>query len=163
MHVYAEAFGQLPEVVDVRPNSSSGSLVLRYPVDQAGQFLEKFALSCLEQRLGIRFPLLEDPEIIAKAEAEIAHLLGQHSELAVKTMALLNSIDLELRAVSNNTIDLNVALIGGLAIFVFMGIGAAASTPMWVTLALYAVNHAVQLQSRGLVPVPATSHASLTT
>lgn len=133
---------------------------MQYRTEKADAFLEEFRQRCRERRLVERPPHRQDPIAVAKAHADQAELLAQHSEFAKKTMSFFNSVDLELKMVSDNTIDLNIALVGGLALFTFMGIGAAASTPMWVTLALYGINHAVRLQSEGLVAQSAPTHAS---
>jgi hypothetical protein len=36
-----------------------------------------------------------------------------------------------------------------LAVATFAGVGATAATPMWVTLALFALNHFIEMQTPG--------------
>ena len=52
----------------------------------------------------------------------------------------------KLKITTGNTVDLKIVLAGGLAAFTFLEIGATAATPMWVTLALFSLNHFAELQ-----------------
>ncbi len=156
---YADLFSNAAVVRAVTLNASTGCIALQYQPSEEGAFFDCLDKLCGEEGLIIVSPPSVDPAEAANAVADRTRLLAQHSEFALKTMAFFNDVDLELKVVSDNTIDLNIALVGGLAIFTFMGIGAAASTPMWVTLALYGINHAVRLQSQGLTAIPAASPA----
>ena len=142
---------------NVSLNASTGCIVIRYHAEEDSAFLSAFKEAYEGEGLVLMSQPAADPEVAVKIAADRTRLLAQHSEFAMKTMTFFNDVDLELKVVSDNTIDLNIALVGGLAIFTFMGIGAAASTPMWVTLALYGINHAVRLQSQGLAAVPVTA------
>ena len=102
----------------------------------------------------------EEVRELSQTIAKEAAYLSEHSEIAKRTMAFFNSVDLELKVISSNTIDLNIALVGSLAVFALMGIGATAATPMWVTLALYGINHAVRLQTEGLSKAPGSGHSA---
>ena len=64
-------------------------------------------------------------------------------------------VDRELKLASGNTIDLKLLLAGGLAVYTFFEIGADAATPMWVTLALFSLNHFAELHTQLAPPVPA--------
>ena len=52
-----------------------------------------------------------------------------------------------MKLTTGNAIDLKVLLAGGLAAYTFWEIGAEAATPMWVTLALFSLNHFAELHS----------------
>ena len=152
---YADLLSSSAGVSSVTLTASTGCVVVLYqPADEVA-FFDGLDRLCAEEGLVFMAPPAVDEHEAANAVAARTRLLVQHSEFALKTMAFFNEMDLELKIVSDNTIDLNIALVGGLAIFTFMGIGAAASTPMWVTLALYGINHAVRLQSQGLTAIPA--------
>jgi hypothetical protein len=79
-----------------------------------------------------------------KAEAEF---FAERSELAKTTVDLFRNLDLQLKLTTGNTIDLKILLAGGLAAYTFWEIGAEAATPMWVTLALFSLNHFAELHS----------------
>jgi len=55
---------------------------------------------------------------------------------------------------SINVIDLKIVLALTLAIATFAGVGVSAATPMWVTLALFAVNHFIEMQTQSTAPAP---------
>ena len=48
---------------------------------------------------------------------------------------------------SGNNLDLKIMVPIGLAAVTFLEIGAAAATPMWVTLAIFSLNHFVELHA----------------
>jgi hypothetical protein len=48
---------------------------------------------------------------------------------------------------SGNTLDLKMGLCVGIVGFMVFGIGAAAATPVWVTLSLFGLNHFIEMQS----------------
>ena len=152
---YADLLSSPAGVSAVTLTVSTGCVAIQYQPAEEVAFFEGLDRLCAEEGLFVMSPPTVDEHQAANAVADRTRLLAQHSEFALKTMAFFNDVDLELKIVSDNTIDLNIALVGGLAIFTFMGIGAAASTPMWVTLALYGINHAVRLQSQGLTAIPA--------
>lgn len=159
---YADLFSSPAGVCAVTLNVSTGCVAIQYQPTEEVAFFDGLDRLCAEEGLVFVSPPSVDQHEAANAVTDRTRLLAQHSEFALKTMAFFNDVDLELKIVSDNTIDLNIALVGGLAIFTFMGIGAAASTPMWVTLALYGINHAVRLQSQGLTALPEAAPAFLT-
>lgn len=46
---------------------------------------------------------------------------------------------------TGNAIDIKLLLALGLVGFTFLEVGATASTPMWVTLAIFALNHFAEM------------------
>lgn len=152
---YGAKFSTLPAIIKITGNEVTGSIVIQYEKDIEYKFLEDFHKLCKEQSLTVRPPVSDDIAMMSRLVTDEAAFLAEHSEIAKRTMAFFNAVDLELKLVSANTIDLNIALVGSLAVFTLMGIGATAATPMWVTLALYGINHAVKLQSEGLSTLPA--------
>lgn len=150
---YGAVFSSLTGIRKISGSEVTGSIVMHYDKLAEDRILEEFAQLCSDHCLTIG--TLDSDEItdLSQTVAREAAYLSEHSELAKRTMAFFNSVDLELKVVSANTIDLNIALVGSLAVFALMGIGATAATPMWVTLALYGINHAVRLKSEGLSTV----------
>lgn len=157
---YGAKFLALPAIRKITGNEVTGSLVIHYDKDSEHKFIEDFHRLCDEHSLIVRPPAADDIDDLSRLLADEATFLAEHSEVAKRTMAFFNALDLELKLVSSNTIDLNIALVGSLAVFTLMGIGATAATPMWVTLALYGINHAVRLQSEGLSKLPARASTS---
>ena len=152
---YGATFSTLSEIRKITGNEVTGSIVIHYDKDFERKFVEDFHRLCNEHSLTVRPPVADDIAELSRMVADEAAFLAEHSEIAKQTMAFFNALDLELKLVSSNKIDLNIALVGSLAVFALMGIGATAATPMWVTLALYGINHAVRLQSEGLSKLPA--------
>ncbi|MBV8592379.1 MAG: hypothetical protein JO212_20360, partial [Acetobacteraceae bacterium] len=79
-------------------------------------------------------------------EAE-AELLAGHSHSARVIVDFFKDADREIKTLTNNLIDLKIVLAFALAVATFAGIGATAATPMWVTLALFALNHFIEMQA----------------
>ena len=48
---------------------------------------------------------------------------------------------------TGNSVDLKVLLPLGLAVVTVVEIGAAAATPVWVTISLFSLNHFIELQA----------------
>ena len=64
---------------------------------------------------------------------------------------------------SGNMFDLKMALCIGLVGFTIFEVGAAAATPVWVTLTLFGLNHFVEMQSELAQQPPKKKHALLRT
>jgi len=86
-------------------------------------------------------------------EAE-AELLASHSHSARVIVDFFKDADREIKILTNNLVDLNIVLALALAVAAFAGIGATAATPMWVTLALFAVNHFIEMQAPSAAVTP---------
>lgn len=157
---YGAAFSTLPGVRKLSGSEVTGSIVIHYDKDLQDRILQDFLQVCSDHFLMVNPLVTEEVRELSQTIAKEAAYLSEHSEIAKRTMAFFNSVDLELKVVSSNTIDLNIALVGSLAVFALMGIGATAATPMWVTLALYGINHAVRLQTEGLSKAPGSGHSA---
>jgi len=88
-----------------------------------------------------------------KLDAEInsiteeAEFLAEHSHAARSIVEYVKGLDRQLKRATNNNIDLKILAPVGLAAFTFLEIGAAAATPMWVTLVIFSLNHFVELHA----------------
>lgn len=90
------------------------------------------------------------PNKIAEATEQIeqeAEFLAEHSHAAKVVVEFCKDIDRKLKQATNNNIDLKILAPVGLAAVTFFEIGAAAATPMWVTLVLFSMNHFVELHA----------------
>jgi hypothetical protein len=85
-------------------------------------------------------------EVSDQIEAE-AEFLAEHSHAARAVVDFARDVDSRLKIATNNTVDLKILFPVGLAAVTILEIGAAAATPMWVTLLLFSMNHFVELRA----------------
>lgn len=162
LEAYKQAFSAIPGIDKVKVKPETGSIVIHYDVEREKEFERHFQTCCGHQELGVETVERPGDEVDAlarKIEAEAEFLAG-HSELAKSTVEFFKAFDRELKITTGNTVDLKIVLAGGLAAFTFFEIGASAATPMWVTLALFSLNHFAELHGSHLAatagpPVPA--------
>ena len=70
-------------------------------------------------------------------------------------------LDREIKRATNNTIDLKIVFAVGIIGLTVFEVGATAATPVWVTLAIFTVNHFIEMHERqpngnaGLAPATA--------
>ena len=60
----------------------------------------------------------------------------------------VKSIDQEIKRLSNNNIDLKIVFAVGIIGLTVFEVGATAATPVWVTLAIFTVNHFIEMHER---------------
>lgn len=157
------------EHVDVRPGS--GSVVVSYDPDKTAEmdaFLDTvgpdraavaptFPKSSPQKapparaagaasRRGPAPPITKVDEAVHTVEAE-AEFLAEHSTAARVVVDFARDLDDKLKRATNNNIDLKIMVPIGLAAVTFIEIGAAAATPMWVTLVIFSLNHFVELHA----------------
>ena len=85
-------------------------------------------------------------ELTGSIESE-AEYLAEHSAVSRTVVEMVKKLDRELKRSTGNNIDLKIMVPIILAGFTFLEIGAAAATPMWVTLAIFSMNHFVELHA----------------
>jgi hypothetical protein len=142
---YRAAISSLPGTKQVHAKPDTGSIVIHYD-SQTTDFHEFLHNCCANHDIAIdRERPGDEIDHLAKQIENEAEFLAQRSELAKVTVDFCKKLDRELKSVSDNTIDLKIVLAGGLAAFTFLEIGAEAATPMWVTLALFSLNHFTEL------------------
>jgi hypothetical protein len=78
---------------------------------------------------------------------EEAEFLAEHSHVARVIVDMAKDLDRQLKRVSHNNLDLKIMVPVGLAAVTILEIGATAATPMWVTLAIFSLNHFVELHA----------------
>ena len=150
-----QVFAAIPGLERTRVKPDAGSIVLRYdPKDEAtfqAHFLEHWRNAAplmplkppkAPKKKGL--PGNEFEHMAAGIEAEAEFLAGR-SELAHWIVDFFKTADKEIKEVTNNAIDLKIVLALALAVATFVEIGAHAATPMWVTLALFALNHFLEM------------------
>jgi len=148
LETYRVAFSTIPGIAKVEPRPETGSIVIHYDPRQEATFHDHLHHCCARQDTAVtttKPPQTEVDQLASKIENE-AEFLAQRSALAKVTVDFFKGFDRELKTVTDNTIDLKIVLAGGLAAFTFLEIGATAATPMWVTLALFSLNHFAEMQ-----------------
>jgi hypothetical protein len=152
LETYRQAFAGIPGIKEVKAKPITGSIVIHYDPAREAEFEQHLHDCCHQHQVAVAArPGDEVEEMVEKIEAE-AEFLAKHSHLAKHTVDLCRNLDRQLKTLSGNTVDLKIVLAGSLAAYTFLEIGAEAATPMWVTLALFTLNHFTELQHH--VPPP---------
>lgn len=154
------AFTGLPGVDAVEIKPSSGSLVIYYDPDHHPEIASLFlSLSQTEsapltvahpsvpqQAAPHRAPTNKVDDMTRTIEDE-AEFLAEHSMFARTVVEAVKELDRKIKRSTNNNVDLKIMVPIALAGVTFLEIGAAAATPMWVTLAIFSMNHFVELHA----------------
>ncbi|WP_027795436.1 HMA2 domain-containing protein [Paraburkholderia acidipaludis] len=158
--LFQSVFSAIPGITKVKAKPDTGSIVIHYDPSHEAEFQTHFHRCCAQADVTVKAakPGDEIEEIASKIEAE-AEFLAERSEAVRATVDLFKKVDYQIKAMTDNTIDLKFVLVGGLAVATFVEIGAEAATPMWVTLGLFAMNHLIELKQDGrpAADAPATA------
>jgi hypothetical protein len=157
-----QTFAVIPGIEEVITNPATGSLVLHYDTDHHDEFHGH-----LERHTGghHRPPPSNEIDALANKIEQEAEFLAEHSHTARVIVDLFKEVDQQIKVASSNTIDLKIVLAVGIAGFTLLEVGASAATPVWVTIAIFGLNHLIQAHSREAedldcaVPAPATAPA----
>lgn len=76
-----------------------------------------------------------------------AEFLAENSHAARVVVDFFKQVDQQIKTGSSNTIDLKIVLAVGIASFTILEVGANAATPVWVTLAMFGLNHLIEANS----------------
>ena len=74
--------------------------------------------------------------------------LAQHSHSARAVVDFVKKVDREIKLATNNTIDLKIVFALAIIGFTVFEVGATAATPVWVTLAIFTVNHFIEMHPK---------------
>jgi hypothetical protein len=156
----SEVFGVIPGVEEVIVNPATGSVVLHYDTDCHDEFhgaLRAHHAAHNEKHAPAAnggapqgFMHGADTELdklTNSIEAE-AEFLARHSHSARAVVDFVKKIDQEVKRATHNSVDLKIIFavsIIGLTVF---EVGATAATPVWVTLAIFTVNHFIQIHEQ---------------
>ena len=149
LELYREAFSAVPGIRTVNTKPDSGSIVIHYDPQREREFERHFSQYCGRNLTMAAARPRPDDEIgkIAREIETEAEFLAAHSNIARATVDFCKAFDRELKLATGNNIDLKIVLAVGLAAYTFLEIGGHAATPMWVTLALFSLNHFVELHT----------------
>jgi len=139
-----QVFAGVPGIDAIVVKPDSGSLVLQYDPRLETEIEARFASHSSEHvEVSRDRPGDEIGRLASKLEAEAEFLAGR-SQWTHAAVEFFKQFDLQIRAATGDAIDLKIVLALGLAVVTFVGVGAAAATPMWVTLVLFALNHFIE-------------------
>jgi cation transport ATPase len=143
-----KTFSAVPGIEGVTVNPETGSVVLRYDTDRHDDFHAGFAHR-YEHHAGHhpRKPPSNEIDALATKIEEEANFLAEHSQTAKAAVEFCRHWDKEIKLASGNMVDLKMVLCVGLVGFMIFEVGAAAATPVWVTLTLFGMNHFIEMQA----------------
>ena len=135
-----QTFSVIPGIENVIVNPATGSIVLHYDTDRHDEFHGR-----LEHHTGGHYkpPANEIDALATKIEQE-AEYLAEHSHTARVVVDFFKDLDSGIKVATGNVVDLKILLAAGIAGFTIFEVGANAATPVWVTLAIFALNHMIQ-------------------
>ncbi len=136
-----KTFGVVPGIEHVTVNPMTGSVVLEYDERKHEQFY-----SDIRRHLPVahRPPPTEIDELADKLEQE-AEFLADNSHLAQGIMDTFKGFDREIKAATGNLIDLKIVLAAAIIGIAVFEVGATAATPVWVVLAVFSLNHFIEM------------------
>jgi hypothetical protein len=150
-----DAFSAIPGIEQVVVNPETGSVVLKYGADRHDDFHAGFTHRCNEYQGHVPGhglpPSNEIDDLVTKIQEE-ADFLAEHSEAAKAVVDFCKHWDREIKVASGNLVDLKIVLCVGLVGCTIFEIGAAAATPVWVTLTLFGSTHFIEMQASWLKP-----------
>lgn len=150
----SETFASVPGIEQITINPATGSMVVLYDADQHDEFHSR--LQQHYHRAASDYcaaPKTEIDELTNKIEAE-AEFLSQHSDSARAIVDFFKSVDREIKVATNNTVDLKIVFAAAIIGFTVIEVGATAATPVWVTLAIFGLNHFIEMHSPHANPHP---------
>jgi cation transport ATPase len=150
----SETFAAVPGIEQITVNPATGSMVVLYDADQHDEFHRQ--LHHHYDRAGPDYcaaPKTEIDDLANKIESE-AEFLSQHSDSARAIVDFFKSVDREIKVATNNTVDLKIAFAAAIIGLTVVEVGATAATPVWVTLAVFGLNHIIEMHSAHANPNP---------
>jgi heavy-metal-associated domain-containing protein len=150
----SEIFAVIPGIEEIVTNPTTGSVVLRYDADRHdefhGSFQQHYAAHGAATGAANGGTHGADTELdkLTNSIGAEAEFLARHSQSARVVVDFVKNIDHEIKRITNNNIDLKIVFavaIIGLTVF---EVGATAATPVWVTLAIFTVNHFIEMHER---------------
>lgn len=152
----SEVFRAIPGIEEITVNPATGSVVLHYDADRHDEFHGTFQHHYSAHGAtnggapgGLRGADTELDKLTSSIEAE-AEFLASHSHSARAVVDFVKKVDREIKTATGNTVDLKILFAAGIIAFTVFEVGATAATPVWVTLAIFTVNHFIEMHERQL-------------
>jgi hypothetical protein len=153
----SETFSQIPGIEQITVNPVTGSVVLHYDADLHDEF--HGGLQHHAGRHGHDHAPTTEIDGLADKIADEAEFLAEHSASARAVVDFFKSMDRNIKSATNNNVDLKILLAGGIILFTVFEVGATAATPVWVTLALFAMNHYIEMHQHPQTQQAQPAHA----
>jgi hypothetical protein len=158
-------FAGIPGLQKVEIKPESASILLHYDPRLSAEFEAQLQRRWAESRPSVSRTAVEPFDfpgdefgMVARGIEEEAVFLAGRSQLAHAIVEFFKEMDQQVRLATNNAIDFKIVLAVGVTIIAFLEVGVQAATPMWVTLALFALNHFLEMQrpdaAVGALPPP---------
>jgi hypothetical protein len=141
----ADTFAVIPGIERITVNPATGSVVMFYDIDQHHEFHGRLQ-DHPQLNVGYCPPPTEIDELATRIEQE-AEFLARHSDTARAIVNGFKAFDREIRLATDNNVDLKIVLALGIIGVTVLEVGAAAATPVWVTLSLFALNHVLEMHT----------------
>jgi hypothetical protein len=135
-----QTFCAIPGIEQVIINPTTGSVVLQYDVDRH----EEMHGHLHHHTGGHYVPPATEIDSLANKIKQEAEYLAEHSHTAKVVVDFFTEFDHQIKIATGNAIDLKIVLAAGIAGVTIFEVGATAATPVWVTLAIFALNHMIQ-------------------
>jgi Heavy metal associated domain 2 len=143
----SETFAVIPGIEQVTVNPVTGSVVLHYDVERHDEFHGRFRDH--HGHVQSAPPPTQIDEFANKIEEE-AEFLARNSESARAVVDFCKKLDQEIKKATGNSVDLKIVFAIAIIGVTVFEIGATAATPVWVTLAIFAVNHFIEMHAPGM-------------
>jgi Heavy metal associated domain 2 len=149
----ADTFAVIPGIERITVNPATGSVVMFYDIDQHHEFHGRLQ-DHAQLPADYCAPRTEIDDLATKIEEE-AEFLARHSDTARAIVNGFKAFDREIRLATDNNVDLKIVLALGIIGVTVLEVGAAAATPVWVTLSLFALNHVIEMHTPQAEGAPA--------
>jgi len=156
---YRQTLSLIPGIEQIQLKPETGSIVLLYDPKLHDEFHARFADHCREQHDHRHSPPTNEIDALANKIAEEAEYLAEHSELARAIVDFCKKTDRQIKLSSHNMVDFKMLLAIGVVGYTIFEVGAAAATPVWVTLTLFGMNHFIEMHLQQQEPEAATVKA----
>jgi hypothetical protein len=152
----SEIFGIIPGIEEITVNPTTGSVVLHYDADRHDEFHGSFrqhysALGAVHGSAngGVRGAETDLDKLTNSIKTE-AEFLASHSHSARAIVDFVKMLDREIKLATNNNVDLTIIFAVGVIALTVLQVGPTAATPVWLTLAIFTVNHFIEMHERQL-------------
>jgi hypothetical protein len=154
----SEMFAAIPGIEEIVVNPATGSVLLHYDTDRHHEFHDAFSEQHASHNAthgasnGAALGMMhgadtELDKLTSSIEAE-AEFLARHSHTARAVVDFVKKVDHEVKRATNNSVDLKIIFAVGIICLTVFEVGATAATPVWVTLAIFTVNHFIQIHEQ---------------
>lgn len=139
-----QSLAAAPGVGTVEVHPTTGSVIVHYRRNAAAH-PGGFRKELVDKGHSSGLFNLAPPDVTAVADMEKnmkeeAQFLASRSELARVIVNATEELNDAVKRATDNNVDLNVLVPGVLAVYSFLYAGAELSTPLWVTLGIFAFN-----------------------